>query len=644
MTFPRHFHQTRQRRHPRKGLFNSQRSVSLSTCCLKSSPTLVKALAGLVAMQLIALCFISVIPLPFRPVTSSSSLDLLDSGQSKKELQFARSLISDNHRRRTNETTITQPLDDYTTRKHMSMAIGEDMPILVVGGSDGSGTRAFVEVLGRLGVPMLIDDTGTADVHASCMFDGDGWPALVRSVLKTTRSANYSWEDFPLAQRSMLQSTMDRFKVVYGKRAANLREHGIKDGFRLAEKVRYGFKAPVSMLLLPILRQAYRRIKFLHVIRDGRDVSLSNNKSPVQKFYHVFYSDGSKNKSDFENITEDILLERMAMQLWNDWNIQTLDWESKHSDGKTFDYLIMRTEDLMNPTTRLTSLRQLADFVGSQRNDTELCCLSKQKIKDMGKSGVRRPPKLHMRRQPTLWDKLAWSLARLWYKTTRLLGMARHSFGDNRFVSRSHGVGTGRGEAEPRSSYLSADRPWEPQRFKNGLREQNPGLFKKIKRGRQRRQSPIHGFDSETSTNSGVARRLAAEDSFHFHTSISGNAVRVPWRKESTIHHIAVDHAKYDTMLERIKEAEGGQHRLKESPLLLNDDSRHHSEQPESQEQVMERYGKWIKAVEGRPDLEKVLHKEGAIGLGLFGYEPRAQYSDFPAAGVCLAPPNCHNA
>ena len=188
---------------------------------------------------------------------------------------------------------------------------------MIVGGSDGSGTRPFVDMLGRLGVPMVIDDTGTLDgVHAQCIFDGAGWPALVRTVLGETQAANYSWDDLPMVQRAMLQSQMDRFLKFYGQQGTALRKHGSSRGFPVASKVSYGFKAPVSMLVLPILRHVYGKIKFLHVVRDGRDVSLSKNKSAVQKFYHVFYKDAEQRRVDFESIEGDVVFqEAMAMQV-----------------------------------------------------------------------------------------------------------------------------------------------------------------------------------------------------------------------------------------------------------------------------------------------------------------------------------------
>ena len=80
----------------------------------------------------------------------------------------------------------------------------------------------------------------------------------------------------------------------------------------------------------------YGPIKFLHVIRDGRDVALSANTSPVDKFFDYFYPDAAQRRNQFDNGETK---EALAMQLWNDWNIQAMQWERKHSDEKTFNFL-----------------------------------------------------------------------------------------------------------------------------------------------------------------------------------------------------------------------------------------------------------------------------------------------------------------
>lgn len=55
--------------------------------------------------------------------------------------------------------------------------------------------------------------------------------------------------------------------------------------------VRWGFKAPVSMLMVPAFNEVVPQgVKFLHVVRDGRDISFSGNQSPVNKFYATHYN------------------------------------------------------------------------------------------------------------------------------------------------------------------------------------------------------------------------------------------------------------------------------------------------------------------------------------------------------------------
>ena len=59
--------------------------------------------------------------------------------------------------------------------------------ILLVGGSDGSGTRGMVDILkNELYVDFIIEDPATLDVHGQIMYDKRGWPELVLQVLNVT--------------------------------------------------------------------------------------------------------------------------------------------------------------------------------------------------------------------------------------------------------------------------------------------------------------------------------------------------------------------------------------------------------------------------------------------------------------------------
>lgn len=148
------------------------------------------------------------------------------------------------------------------------------LPILIVGGTDGSGTRAFVDTLRRLGVPILFDDPSTFDIHARELFDQQGWPSLIDLVISHTHSANYEWDDLPPDAQQILQQEIPKLlRGLKGKlRRASLLEKKMFHHHRKitpkARGVAFAIKAPVAMLVLPVLTKFVGKIKFLHVLRE----------------------------------------------------------------------------------------------------------------------------------------------------------------------------------------------------------------------------------------------------------------------------------------------------------------------------------------------------------------------------------------
>ena len=253
-------------------------------------------------------------------------------------------------------------------------------PTLVIGGSDGSGTRVFADFVRRMGVPMRVDDKESLDVHGAIMFYGRGWPPLGNLILNATHSANYELDDLSNDTRTTatnellkLKSQLDRFQSQF---------YNIFPNISRATGVSVGFKAPITLMLLPLLNDVFGPMKYLHIVRDGRDVSLSTNKSPVQKFYKSMYPDAEERMANYFNSSEPVL----AMHLWNDWNTQALDWERAHRKRADFDFLVMRSEDLLDPTKKFESLLRLAEFVGSPMTMEKLCCMSRENMVDMGQS------------------------------------------------------------------------------------------------------------------------------------------------------------------------------------------------------------------------------------------------------------------
>ncbi|GMI52254.1 hypothetical protein TeGR_g736, partial [Tetraparma gracilis] len=246
---------------------------------------------------------------------------------------------------------------------------------LLVGGSDGSGTRAVVMLLRQLGTHMVIDDTGNYDVHGREMVGGKGWPDVVRPVLDEVHNADYEFGSLSDGTKAFVRAELGKMNAAHEGKMNFAYER--KKQPSAAGGVDYGIKAPVSMLLVPGFREIWGQMRFIHVVRDGRDIAFSGNKSPVNKFYRNSYADGEAQYQRWEGRLDKV----RPMQLWSDWNADLLDWERRNADGETFDFLVLRLEDLLDPGTRCEQMARVADFVGSHKTKEEVCCLSRE---DMG--------------------------------------------------------------------------------------------------------------------------------------------------------------------------------------------------------------------------------------------------------------------
>lgn len=265
--------------------------------------------------------------------------------------------------------------------------------VLVVGGTDGSGTRAVVQMLTQLGVTMVSEDPETYDIHADLV---GGWPPIVSPVLKVTRSLKYK------PKENLSSSLYEKERAALTKLLARAeldskkpQSHRLAVGGALPKRdradasyVSFGFKAPVAMTLSPWWDHVIPRFKLLHVLRDGRDIAFSANQGPVNKFYADFY--GSDRN----------LPQVKAIRLWSDWNTEILEWaqqtiaeydsqEAIRGEGEadsSFAYFAIHSEDLVSPNVavKFAAIKYLAIFVGSNLNNKELCIIANEGKDFMG--------------------------------------------------------------------------------------------------------------------------------------------------------------------------------------------------------------------------------------------------------------------
>jgi hypothetical protein len=300
---------------------------------------------------------------------------------------------------------VKRPITDSGGRQEMILesvteAATQAKPVrsfLVVCGTDGSGTRKVVQTLTEIGVLMVSEDPETFDIHGDLM---GGWPAVVGPVVQRTRTLNYDPEDshvVPSNIHSQVRSSLHRLVEQARQDAKKPQSFVLAKGGALprpsgadAKRVSFGFKAPVAMTLVPYWADIEPHFKLLHVLRDGRDIALSANQSPVQKFYNGMYG-----RDKLEGPVKGI-------RLWSDWNSQVYAWakdyvtklKGMYSDSgstaaapeKSFSYMALHTEDLAseNVSARFHAIVSLAKWTGSNMSLQALCCVAQGKAEFMG--------------------------------------------------------------------------------------------------------------------------------------------------------------------------------------------------------------------------------------------------------------------
>jgi len=327
--------------------------------------------------------------------------------------------------------------DNEGGRKHMvleSADVSKQGPsparaMMVICGTDGSGTRKVVQVLADMGVLVVSEDPETYDIHGDLM---GGWPTVVKPVVQNVKTLNY-WPEDAAGDNNRQGRPGSAAEVAASKKHPNVlptnvniavggslrrlidqarRDSSKPQSFVLAKggalprpsgsdakRVSFAFKAPVAMTLTPYWAHLEPHFKLLHVLRDGRDISFSANQSPVAKFYNDMYG----------RDTQDPRVK--AIRLWSDWNSQVYDWATEYTtrlrnmysgysgrvgagDGeggtavpeKTFSYMGFHSEDLVSESiqVRYRGIQALARWVGSTLAPVRLCCIAQSSAHFMG--------------------------------------------------------------------------------------------------------------------------------------------------------------------------------------------------------------------------------------------------------------------
>jgi Sulfotransferase family len=141
---------------------------------------------------------------------------------------------------------------------------------IVVGATGGSGTRAVHQVLARAGLFMGRDEALNAAGDA--MIFEPFLDEFINPILQHTRTLNYQLEALPGSFRKQLRGEFSKVVRRYLQTRSRYSLH-------------WGWKNPRSMYLLPLIRAQFPEFKFIHVVRDGRDMAVSINQNQYLKHY-----------------------------------------------------------------------------------------------------------------------------------------------------------------------------------------------------------------------------------------------------------------------------------------------------------------------------------------------------------------------
>jgi hypothetical protein len=192
---------------------------------------------------------------------------------------------------------------------------------LVIGGTGGSGTRIIAEIADAAGWFMGAEvNPYTWDAMPFVRFDMANGPGIVAGRCAETTGAAF---DKALAE--------------------HLAGHD--------PRCPWGWKHPHSYLLLPFLAERLPGMRFVHVVRDGRDVAVGKNQNQPRLYGDVVLGPGA-------------LSPVRSIRFWARANLRAAT-EGPRLLGER--YLLVRLEDLCASPRR--EVARLLDFACRRRDD-----------------------------------------------------------------------------------------------------------------------------------------------------------------------------------------------------------------------------------------------------------------------------------
>ena len=271
---------------------------------------------------------------------SDSSLPAIDEEMEEKEMQMIDEAVGKGEKR------MSERIADNKLAR-MRARLGDGRGPFIVGGIGDSGTRGVHDVMLMLGVFMQTAGHVVWTSKDSKVFMAPRWEtmssgkrvvrypsALYNEPIKNARSLNYNQsvvrtERWQLGRQWIADMMTSQINVTEKIRS---RHH-----FRITPKdllYPFGFKHPRTALLLPYwLDTLGEQFAFVHVIRDGREVSHGDNQRLFMDHAEPYYG-----KYNYK--------QKKPIEMWADLNRDIFQFVLQ-SKMKANQYFALRVEDIV---------------------------------------------------------------------------------------------------------------------------------------------------------------------------------------------------------------------------------------------------------------------------------------------------------
>tara|TARA_B100001123_G_scaffold439156_1_gene575457 strand:+ start:285 stop:1010 length:726 start_codon:yes stop_codon:yes gene_type:complete len=206
----------------------------------------------------------------------------------------------------------------------------------------------------------------------------------INQILRETQSLDYSPSDLPAPLLASVQQ--DLLLAV----SCFLRHAPSKFGA-------WGWKNPRCMFILPLINEMFDGLRFVHLVRDGRDMATSENQNQPRKHFEAMFNEPLDPRDPSG-----------AMRLWAKANLGTANWGERILGER---YMRIRFEDLCATPRKGTA--QILEFALISQED-------RAKAVSMAENLVATPKSIN--RWHTLEPETAKNLTRLGQEALRRFG------------------------------------------------------------------------------------------------------------------------------------------------------------------------------------------------------------------------------